>query len=122
MTDNDKLLKQFLTQNQKPIEDNGFTEGVMRRIPSQRKDYRIMLVWTLIGIIGALVPLILFGANLNLERAFSDLIPSKFSLEALLKVENLKYVIGFVVLYFLCVVEGLNYMRSNLPDDRWTIQ
>ena len=122
MTDNDKLLKQFLTQNQKPIEDNGFTEGVMRRIPSQRKDYRIMFVWTLIGIIGALVPLILFGANLNLERAFSDLIPSKFSLEALLKVENLKYVIGFVVLYFLCVVEGLNYMRSNLPNDRWTIQ
>ncbi|MBR6286422.1 MAG: DUF5056 domain-containing protein [Bacteroidaceae bacterium] len=122
MTDNDKLLKQFLIQNQKPIEDNGFTEGVMRRIPSQRKDYRIMFVWTLIGIIGALVPLILFGANLNLEGVFSDLIPSKLSLESLLKVENLKYVIGFVVLYFLCVVEGLNYMRSNLPDDRWTIQ
>ena len=122
MTDNDKLLKQFLIQNQKPIEDNGFTEGVMMRIPSQRKDYRIMFVWTLIGIIGALVPLILFGANLNLEGVFSDLIPSKLSLESLLKVENLKYVIGFVVLYFLCVVEGLNYMRSNLPDDRWTIQ
>lgn len=119
MVDNDRQLKQFLTQNQNPIEDNGFTEKVMKRIPTYSSNSRIMLVWTAIGVVLAFATFVLSD---NLTKVCPVFTFPKISIESVLRFVNLKYIIGFVAVYLLCVKESLNYLRSILSDGKWTIQ
>jgi hypothetical protein len=43
METNDKLLKEFFSSQKQDIADNGFTQGVMRKIP--KRDDKDWIVW-----------------------------------------------------------------------------
>lgn len=49
METNDKLLKDFFSQNKKEIADNGFTRRVMRKLPEQADRSWIVWVFAAIG-------------------------------------------------------------------------
>lgn len=44
MENDDKILKEFFAANRQEIEDNGFTRGVMRRLPDRTQ--RMAQIWT----------------------------------------------------------------------------
>lgn len=71
MTDEDKLIRQFLRESISLPEDNGFSERVMRRLPRRP----ISMVWTTLGEIAVLVvgSLILLW-NVDLTQVFCDLV------------------------------------------------
>jgi len=49
METNDKLLKDFFSQNKQEIADNGFTRRVMRKLPEQADRSWIVWVFAAIG-------------------------------------------------------------------------
>jgi len=49
METNDKMLKDFFSQNKKEIADNGFTNRVMRKLPETADRGWIVWVFTAIG-------------------------------------------------------------------------
>ena len=49
METNDKLLKNFFSQNKQEIADNGFTRRVMRKLPEQADRSWIVWVFAAIG-------------------------------------------------------------------------
>ena len=49
METNDKLLKDFFSENKKEIADNGFTNRVMRKLPETTDRGWIVWVFTAIG-------------------------------------------------------------------------
>ena len=42
--DNDKILRNFFTENKQDIADNGFSRRVMRRLPD--RSYRLVRLWS----------------------------------------------------------------------------
>lgn len=42
--DNDKILRNFFTENKQDIADNGFSRRVMRRLPD--RSYRLARLWS----------------------------------------------------------------------------
>lgn len=44
MENDDTLIKNFMLANKHEIEDNGFSRGVIRRLPNQPNGYRIYSV------------------------------------------------------------------------------
>ena len=65
MTDKDNLLIEefFKRASQQQIEDNGFTERVMKRLPEsqQEKAHRLSLLWTLFCVVLSVVLFFVFG-------------------------------------------------------------
>jgi hypothetical protein len=49
METNDKLLKDFFSENKKEIADNGFTKRVMRKLPEQTDKSWIVWIFTALG-------------------------------------------------------------------------
>ena len=49
METNDKLLKDFFSQNKQEIADNGFTRRVMRKLPEQADRSWVVWVFAAIG-------------------------------------------------------------------------
>ena len=73
METNDKMLKDFFSENKKEITDNGFTQGVMHKLPET--DDRSWIVW-IFAAIGMAIS-IYFGLTSGLlEHAFSLLFKS----------------------------------------------
>lgn len=58
MENDDKLLKQFFADNRQEIADNGFTRGVMHRLPD--RSLRLSQIWTAFCFTLALVLFVAF--------------------------------------------------------------
>lgn len=51
METNDKLLKDFFSENKQEVQDNGFSQRVMQKIPEQTERGWIVWVFACIGLI-----------------------------------------------------------------------
>ena len=66
--DNDKILRNFFTENKQEIADNGFSRRVMRHLPD--RNYRLARLWTAFVMIAAAVLFIWLG---GLEAAWGTI-------------------------------------------------
>lgn len=71
----DRMIRDFFQQNKKAIEDDAFTEKVMRKLPVRRKNYDWIIV--LFSAVGALIAGLLawnnrpFIINISLPDQFT---------------------------------------------------
>ena len=66
--DNDKILRNFFTENKQKIADNGFSHRVMRHLPD--RSYRLARLWTAFVMAVAAVLFIWLG---GLEAAWGTI-------------------------------------------------
>lgn len=69
--DTDKLLKDFFGEHKQEIQDNGFTQRVMRKLPEQAD--RSWIVWSF-ALVGMVLSLILGFSSGSLQAAISYLL------------------------------------------------
>lgn len=79
--DNDKKLKQFFGENKREIEDNGFTQRVMRKLPEQPDRSWIVWVFACTGLVISLL-LALYTGLIQSILLYLQLIPVYYLLAA----------------------------------------
>ena len=70
MENDDQLLAQFFAEQVHEIEDNGFTERVLRQLPA--RSARLNRIWTAICVAIGLLMLYFNIANYDIERLKKD--------------------------------------------------
>lgn len=100
MTENDdRLIEQFLAPGRREMEDNGFTERVMRHLPHRRD--RLAQVWTWGGFTLALALFIAFDGFRLIWNALREAFTSAIEQGMATHVDPKSLVIAGGVLLFL---------------------
>ena len=110
MTDEDKLIRQFLQESIPLPEDNGFSEQVMRRLPRRP----ISAVWVTLGEIAVLVAGGLFLLrNVDLMQVYCNLVMQMLQwMEYLQHIDLTLNPLYFVVILVLLTVWGGNRIKA----------
>ncbi len=98
METNDKLLKDFFSENKKEITDNGFTKRVMRKLPEQTDKSWIVWVFAAFGTAATLYLGINSGLFEQLMQLFRHI--------------SIYYIVGAIVSFPLLGTAGF-YLSQN---------
>jgi len=62
MEDNERLIMDFMKQSRQEIEDNGFTERVMRGLPERKPQHDwLPTIWNVVMMVVAIILFVAFG-------------------------------------------------------------
>ncbi len=117
MTEDDKLIAQFFSENPIEIEDNGFTERVMQNLPvletKPSRALRLSRIWTAFCVVVAVAFFIAIKGWNVLATAFTNIF-SQFSMSSLSDIHIdshtiLMYALG---VFTLCIVGAYNVVAD----------
>ena len=105
--DEDKLVMQFFEENAHEIEDNGFSDKVMSRLPSERAN-RLERLWTLFCTVVGVVLFFLVDGFKGLQTAFNNLFGDMLGSISSIDFSNITPMMAFLTLFIICGVGAYN--------------